>query len=37
MVCNRIWKKEEWIKECKKGIVPVIKKDEGRKIEDYRR
>lgn len=33
---NRIWRGEGWIEKWKKGvIVPMIKKGEGRKVEEY--
>lgn len=36
-ILNKVWKGEGWLKEWKTGlIVPLIKKGEGRKIEEYR-
>ncbi|XP_011687015.1 PREDICTED: golgin subfamily A member 6-like protein 22 [Wasmannia auropunctata] len=36
-LCNRIWRGEEWIEEWSEGlIVPVRKKGDGDKVEDYR-
>ena len=36
-VCNRIWRGEGWIEEWKEGvIVPIVKKGEGVKVEEYR-
>jgi len=35
--CNRIWKGESWLEEWKEGIImPIIKKGEGEKVEEYR-
>lgn len=35
--CNRIWRGEEWPKESREGvIVPIVKKGEGEKVEEYR-
>jgi len=35
--CNRIWRGDEWPKGWKEGvIVPVVKKGEGGKVEEYR-
>lgn len=37
-VCNRIWRGEGWIEEWNEWLVaPVMKKGEGKKVEDYRR
>lgn len=34
---NRVWKGEGWKEESKEGkIVPIIKKGEGNRMEDYR-
>lgn len=36
-ICNKIWKGEEWLEEWNEGIiVPIRKKGEGEKVEDYR-
>lgn len=35
--CNSVWKGKGWPKEWKKGvIIPIVKKDEGEKVEKYR-
>lgn len=35
--CNRIWRGEGWPEQWKEGIiVPLVKKGNGRKVEDYR-
>lgn len=35
--CNRVWKGEKWPDSWKEGvIVPIVKKGEGEKIEQYR-
>ncbi|XP_011163688.1 uncharacterized protein LOC105198616 [Solenopsis invicta] len=36
-ICDRVWKCEEWIEDWSEGmIVPIRKKGEGKKVEDYR-
>lgn len=36
-VCNRIWRGEGWPRGWNEGlIVPVLKKGEGRVVEEYR-
>jgi len=35
-MCNRVWKGEKWIEEWNEGIVPIRKKGEGEKVEEYR-
>lgn len=36
--CNRIWKGEGWSQDWREGmIVPIMKKGEGERAEDYRR
>jgi len=36
-IYKRIWKGEGWIREWEEGIiVPVLKKGEGKKVEEYR-
>lgn len=36
-MCNRIWKGKEWIEEWNEGlIVPIKKKGDGGRVEDYR-
>ena len=35
-ICNRVWKGEGWVKEWREGVVPVVKKGAGKRIEDYR-
>ncbi|XP_067214151.1 uncharacterized protein [Linepithema humile] len=35
--CNRVWKGEGWPENWKEGvIVPIMKKGEGEKVEEYR-
>lgn len=35
--CNRVWKGEGWPEAWKEGlIVPILKKGEGERVEDYR-
>lgn len=35
--CNRVWKGEEWSEAWKEGvIIPIVKKGEGERVEDYR-
>jgi len=32
-----VWKEEDWPEEWKEGvIIPIVKKGEGRKVEEYR-
>ncbi|CAK9799089.1 Transposon TX1 uncharacterized 149 kDa protein [Anthophora plagiata] len=36
-VCNRVWRGEGWPEDWSEGVVvPVVKKGEGRKVEEYR-
>lgn len=36
-ICNRIWKGEGWPENWNRGIVvPIVKKGEGRTVEEYR-
>lgn len=36
-VCNMVWRGDGWPKEWKVGIiVPMKKKGDGRRVEDYR-
>ncbi|KAL6421353.1 hypothetical protein ACFW04_014690 [Cataglyphis niger] len=36
-ICNRVWKGERWIDEWNEGvIVPIVKKGEGERVEEYR-
>lgn len=36
-ICNRVWKGERWPQTWKEGvIVPIVKKGEGEKVEEYR-
>lgn len=36
-ICNRAWKREEWLEDWKKGvIVSILKKEKEGKVEDYR-
>lgn len=36
-ICNKVWKGEGWSKEWREGVVvPVVKKGEGDRVEDYR-
>lgn len=36
-VCDKVEKGEGWIEEWNKGvIIPIVKKGEGAKVEDYR-
>jgi hypothetical protein len=35
--CNRVWKGEGWPEDWKEGvIIPIVKKGEGRKVDEYR-
>jgi len=35
--CNEVWRGEGWPESWKKGVVvPIVKKREGEKIEEYR-
>lgn len=37
-MCNKIWRREEWIEEWEEEIiVPIKKKGERKKVEDYRK
>ncbi|XP_032685628.1 uncharacterized protein LOC116850906 [Odontomachus brunneus] len=36
-ICGRVWKGESWPEEWKEGIiVPVVKKETGDKVEEYK-
>jgi len=36
-ICDKIWKGEGWIEEWNEGvIVPIVKKGEGKRVEEYR-
>ncbi|KAL6421475.1 hypothetical protein ACFW04_014062 [Cataglyphis niger] len=36
-ICNRVWKGEGWIDKWNEGvIVPILKKREGERVEEYR-
>ena len=36
-ICGRVWRGEGWPKGWKRGlIVPIVKKGEGRTVEEYR-
>ncbi|CAD6229117.1 GSCOCG00012085001-RA-CDS, partial [Cotesia congregata] len=36
-ICQRVWRGEGWPEDWKKGVVvPIVKKGEGRKVEEYR-
>lgn len=36
-LCNRVWRGEGWIEDWSEGIiVPVVKKGEGTRVEEYR-
>lgn len=36
-MCNSVWKGEGWPESWKEGLVmPIVKKGEGGKVEDYR-
>jgi len=35
--CNKVWREEGWPEKWKAGIIiPIVKKGEGEKVEDYR-
>lgn len=35
-MCNRVWREEGWLEDCNEGaVVSILKKGEGRKMEDY--
>lgn len=36
-ICNKVWKGKGWPEEWREGVVvPVVKRGEGEKVEDYR-
>ncbi|XP_043280376.1 uncharacterized protein [Venturia canescens] len=36
-ICRRVWRGEGWPKEWEEGIiVPIVKKGEGKRVEEYR-
>jgi len=37
-MCNKVWRREKWIKEWEEEIiVPIKKKGEEKKVEDYKK
>ena len=37
-MCNKVWRREKWIKEWEEEIiVPIKKKGEEKKMEDYKK